>query len=243
MLRPAHKIGAEGNLRTSVPLRGEPVHAYQQFEMLAFDDRELRARLLPFEPEQDRSRLDAIAVAREDLVNDAAGRMLDDLPPAFDFKPACSNDGPGDFGEVRPAAETADKEHESQKSDADMAPASPSGWRRLGGAAMRWCRVVGQVAFHHPGLPSAASFGVPKIWAWFLTRARRISSRGPKARAAPFSRARRRSHSAIPAGRCAVTITARRSSFAVRMAALSASEPSASRFEFGSSSTRTTGSP
>ena len=92
--------GEVGRLR-AVAFGFEPGAADVDLGELPFDDGEFGAEERAVEADEDLALIDAVAVAGEDLADDAAVGVLDDLPVACDLDHAARDDGAGDLGRRR----------------------------------------------------------------------------------------------------------------------------------------------
>src|ERR1700722_13807179 len=182
------------------------------------------------EPHHHVAGLDDIAIMRAHLADHAAGRMLHFLDAGFDHDRARRDQGARDLGRECPAAEPARQNHHHGQSDDQMQPYRRSRSLHLGG--------------HDFATPAsettliAGAGGATRCSTWPST-----VSLGPKACMRPSLRTRSISTASIPTGRCATTTTTAPRSRAERTARVSASSPSVSRLEFGSSRTIRKGSP
>src|ERR1700723_474917 len=186
------------------------------------------------EPHHHVAGLDDIAVARAHLTDNATGRMLHFLDARFDYDRARCNQGARDLGSGGPAAEPARQHAHHGQPDDQMQPD-------------RWPRAPHFAAGHDLAAP--ASDTILMAGGGAVGGATRCStcpstvSLGPKACTRPSLRTSSISTASIPTGRCATTTTMAPRSRAARTARVSASSPSVSRLEFGSSRTIRNGSP
>src|SRR6266702_1999224 len=191
------------------------------------------------EPHHDVARLDHVAVVGTDLADHAAGRMLHLLDVGFDHDLAGRDQRAGDLNRRRPAAEAdGQNQHDRDPEDQVKPDRLPHGSLRAG-----FCPANRHRA-HALATPASETTligadGATRGWStWAST-----CSFGPKACIRPSRSTSIWSTASTPIGRCATTITMAPRSRAARMARVSASSPSVSRLELGSSSTIRNGLP
>src|SRR3984957_5157220 len=188
------------------------------------------------EPHHHVAGLADIAIMRAHLADHAAGRMLHFLDVRFDHDRARCNQGARDLGRGCAAAEPARQHRHHRPSDDQMQP-------------YRWSRSPHPCAGHDlatPDLAAPASDTTLMAGAGGATRCStcpRTVSLGPKACMRPSLRTRSISTASIPTSRCATTTTMAPRSPPARTPRVSASSPSVSRLELGSSRTIRNGSP
>ena len=95
------------------------------FGELAFDDGEFGAQERAVEADEHVAFRHAVAVAGEDLADDPAVGVLDDLPVARDLHHAARDDGAGDLGAHAPCAEAAHEERDGGEADGQGEAGAP----------------------------------------------------------------------------------------------------------------------
>ncbi len=109
------QIGREGDIRCAVALAFEPRLPRGQFVEPFGDDRKVGARDRIVEAHDHVAGLDAVAVARTQFADDAAGRMLDFLHVGIDDHRARRNERAGQLHSARPAADATDQDSHDDK--------------------------------------------------------------------------------------------------------------------------------
>ncbi len=117
--RTGQQVRVEGDLVAAVLLGLQPVAAGGELPGLVLEDLRLGAGQGVVEAQQDVSGLHALAVADQDLAHHAAIGVLDDLLAGLDLDLAGGDDGAGDVGEGRPAAEADHEEEEAEDPDGE----------------------------------------------------------------------------------------------------------------------------
>src|SRR4051812_5524414 len=190
------------------------------------------------EPHHDVAGLDHVAIASTHLADDAAGRMLDLLDVGFDHDLTRRDQSARNLHRRPPAAEADQEDQHDPKPEHQVEP------DRLPYGPLRGrLRAAERHRAHALAPPSLTILigagGVTRGWiTWAST-----CSLGPKACMRPSRSTRIWSTASTPIGRCATTMTTAPRSRAARMARVSASSPSVSRLELGSSSTIRNGLP
>src|SRR4051812_11703788 len=190
------------------------------------------------QPHHDVTGLDHVAIASAQLADHAAGRMLHLLDVGFDHDLAGRDQRARDLHGRSPAAEPdQEDQHDPKPKHQVKTDRLPYGPLRGG------LRPAERHRAHALAPPSLTILigagGVTRGWStWAST-----CSFGPKACMRPSRSTRIWSTASTPIGRCATTMTMAPRSRAARMARVSASSPSVSRLELGSSSTIRNGLP
>ena len=108
----------EAQLLGAVALGLEPGLARRQLVERLDHHGEIGARRRVVEPHQKIAGAHPVAVPDAQLGHDAAGRVLDLLHVRFDHHQALGDDGPGNLGRYRPAADAeADQQHDDDAGD------------------------------------------------------------------------------------------------------------------------------
>src|SRR5829696_7070489 len=226
----------------AVALGFETSLAGAQLSQALHQDGEIRLGDGLVEPHHHIARLYAIAVAHAQLADDAAGRVLNFLDVRIDHDEARCDDGAGKLSRRgKPANAPGEQSHDGDPADQMALDRA----LRFG-----YCshNVPPQAPTTFSPVAPAASCGASRPSAAMSAPGRRLttllntSSFGPKAWTRPSPITSRRSTAASALGRCAITTTIWPRARADMMDAVSACSPSASRFEFGSSSTTRNGS-
>ena len=117
----------KGDLLHSVPLRLEPALARGELVQAFGHHGQIGPRHRLVEADHDVAGPDAVAVAGEDLADDAAGRVLDLLDVAVDHDGAGRDDRAGQFRHRRPAAEADRRGRERRTAQAAYGGGSSCG--------------------------------------------------------------------------------------------------------------------
>ena len=171
------QFGGEGQVVGVVAFRLKPAPPGEDFEELPLDDGQLRLQQRAVQLDQRIACRDKVAVLDEDGFHHAAIGVLHDLPVLLHLHPAGGDDGTGDLRRRGPKAKTADQQQKREQPEQDR-------------AARRGAK--GFVGFAHTTPPCPVERTISGA---LRTMAFSTSSRGPKARRAPLSRTRSRSHS------------------------------------------------
>src|SRR5205807_1244373 len=229
----ARQLRRKGELVQSALFGLQPCRACPLRIEILGDDGKARLRDGVVKPHQNVTGLDDIAVARQQLADDAAGRVLHLLHVGLDYDLTRCDQRARDLRGRRPAAEPAGKDHDHGEADDQMQP------DRLTRALF----LAGEVD-HDLVTPPSETILIGEGGATrCCSTCASTCSLGPKACARPSRSTRIWSTASMPIGRCATTTTMAPRSRAPRMARDNASSPSVSRLEFGSSSTIRNGSP
>ena len=114
----AGQESGEAQLLGAVALGFEPGLARRQLVERLDDHGEIGARRGVVEPHQKIARAHPVAVPGAQLGHHAAGRVLDLLDVGFDHHQARGDDGAGNLGRYRPAADAeADQQHDGDAGD------------------------------------------------------------------------------------------------------------------------------
>src|SRR5262249_15478958 len=192
-------------------------------------DPEIGPGLGVVEGPEDIAGLDVIAVAHTQLADDAAGRVLHLLDVGIDHELPGRDHRAGELGGRRPAAEP-DHQQDRGDHDGDDVPVE-----RLLEERHAHYDAPGSVTTRSPGPGWDAIAGGRRVTLL------RTSSLGPLSCALPCAMTITRSTAASARGRWAMTMTMPPRARTPRIALVSASSPSLSRFELGSSSTTRNG--
>src|SRR6185437_6643854 len=213
----------------AVALGGEPRLARVQLRQTLGHDGKVGARYRFVEPHHNVACFDMIAVTHPHFAHDAAGRMLHLLDVRIDDERTLRDECAGNLSRGRPAADPAAEQDDDGDAEKDVPPDRNARW--------------GRRFFFHPAPPaSGTTFNARGAGAGHCNTLLRISSFGPNCCWRPLAMTRIKSTAAIALGRCATTTTIPPRARTPMIAFVSASSPSESRLELGSSSTTRNGS-